>query len=172
MSRRRKPRQRRLPGRRMASPVGEARPAPLFSSSSFENRTVVDVELPRDTWRGNPPSVLLTAGALSNARTTPGRLRESREERTDGPAGHLLQGNQAESGESMNEYITRKKEAYMQASPSMKRVQPHYEAGGTRPPSSSWTAERRSSGDSYSQGWSRQWTPAIETGPGLRHQRG
>ena len=73
-----------------------------------------------------------------------------------------FKGTRRKSGESMNDYITRKNEAFMRAAQTMKRVQPHYESGTQRSPSTSWTPERRSSSDYYSQGWSRQWTPATE----------
>ncbi|CAE7500597.1 RE1, partial [Symbiodinium sp. CCMP2456] len=74
-----------------------------------------------------------------------------------------FKGTRRKSGESMNEYITRKSEAYMRANQAMKRVQPHYETGAPRPAASPWGAERRHSGDYYSYGWGRQWTPATET---------
>ena len=73
-----------------------------------------------------------------------------------------FKGTRRKSGESMNDYITRKNEAFMRAAQAMKRVQPHYESGASRSASTSWTPERRSSSDYYSQGWSRQWTPATE----------
>ncbi|CAE7812497.1 unnamed protein product [Symbiodinium sp. CCMP2456] len=74
-----------------------------------------------------------------------------------------FKGTRRKSGESMNEYITRKSEAYMRANQAMKRVQPHYETGAPRPSTSPWAAERRHSGDYYNYGWGRQWTPATET---------
>ncbi|CAE7327782.1 unnamed protein product, partial [Symbiodinium microadriaticum] len=74
-----------------------------------------------------------------------------------------FKGTRRKSGESMNDYITRKNEAFMRAAQAMKRVQPHYESGASRSTHTSWTPERRnSSSDYYNQGWSRQWTPATE----------
>ncbi|CAE7233778.1 RE1 [Symbiodinium sp. KB8] len=71
-----------------------------------------------------------------------------------------FKGTKRRSGESMNEYITRKNEAYMRATQALRRVQPHYEAGDTRPPLTAWNTGRRSSGDSWSVGWHRQWSPS------------
>ena len=59
-----------------------------------------------------------------------------------------FKGTRRKSSESMNDYITRKFEAYMRASQAMKRVAPHYEAREPSGGSRSWN--RRSSED-YSQ---------------------
>ena len=74
-----------------------------------------------------------------------------------------FKGTRRKSGESMNEYITRKTEAYMRASQALKRVQPHYEkstaatsTSGT--PSWQWPSTNYGGG-----GWGRQWTPASAT---------
>ena len=74
-----------------------------------------------------------------------------------------FKGTRRRSGETMNEYITRKTEAYMRASQALQRVQPHYEAGAATKAApmdttNRWTSDRRSSGE-----WSRQWTPAPES---------
>ena len=75
-----------------------------------------------------------------------------------------FKGTRRKSGESMNEYITRKNEAYMRACQSMKRVQPHYETSGSGAGSQGWERPRRNSWDYGSQPstWSRQWTPATD----------
>ena len=78
-----------------------------------------------------------------------------------------FKGTRRRNGESMNEFITRKNEAYMRASQAMKRVQPFYEAGGARTSTSTWTSGRRDSMDSTSSWhWGRQWTPAAESEEG------
>ncbi|CAE7557684.1 unnamed protein product, partial [Symbiodinium microadriaticum] len=78
-----------------------------------------------------------------------------------------FKGTRRRNGESMNEFITRKNEAYMRASQAMKRVQPFYEAGGARTSTSTWTPGRRDSMDSTSSWhWGRQWTPAAESEEG------
>ena len=59
-----------------------------------------------------------------------------------------FKGTRRKNSESMNDYITRKFEAYMRASQAMKRVAPHYEAREPSGGSRSWN--RRSSED-YSQ---------------------
>ncbi|CAE7515047.1 unnamed protein product [Symbiodinium sp. CCMP2456] len=60
----------------------------------------------------------------------------------------------------MNDYITRKTEAYMRASQALKRVQPHYEQD--RQPPARPDHQRRASSDYSSWGWPRQWTPATQ----------
>ena len=72
-----------------------------------------------------------------------------------------FKGCKRKSQESMNEYVTRKFEAYFRASQALKRVAPHYEPEGAAnyPETSSWS--RRSSGDGY--GWYGQGTPDAES---------
>ena len=75
-----------------------------------------------------------------------------------------FKGTRRKPHESMNDYITRKTEAYMRASQALRRVQPHYERqqhtfGGYD------SASRRTSMDSQYRTWSRQWTPATEKAP-------
>ncbi|CAE7287306.1 unnamed protein product [Symbiodinium sp. CCMP2592] len=72
-----------------------------------------------------------------------------------------FKGTKRKANESMNEYITRKTEAYMRASQALKRVQPHYDRDTTTTQTSVGTYSRRSSYDTMS-GWGRQWTPATE----------
>ena len=69
-----------------------------------------------------------------------------------------FKGTKRRPQESMNDYITRKTEAYMRACQALRRVQPHYEPSvkNDRYP---W---RRQSGDWSSRAWGRQWTPASE----------
>ena len=72
-----------------------------------------------------------------------------------------FKGTRRRAQESMNDYITRKTEAYMRACQALKRVQPHYEKGAWLTPSGEdRLSYRRGSGDSSSRAWSRQWTPA------------
>ncbi|OLP94111.1 hypothetical protein AK812_SmicGene23906 [Symbiodinium microadriaticum] len=74
-----------------------------------------------------------------------------------------FKGTKRRAQESMNDYVTRKTEAYMRASQALKRVQPHYERGAQ--PHSQGDDQprpRRGSDDNSSWGWSRQWTPANE----------
>ena len=58
-----------------------------------------------------------------------------------------FKGTKRRSGETMNEYTTRKTEAYMRASPALQRVQPHYEAGAAtkaavvKRPAQQWRVE-------------------------------
>ena len=72
-----------------------------------------------------------------------------------------FKGTRRKANESMNEYITRKTEAYMRASQALKRVQPHYERDDQGRPGGTWTSSRRSSYEAPTS-WSRQWTPANE----------
>ena len=75
-----------------------------------------------------------------------------------------FKGTKRRAQETMNEYITRKTEAYMRACQALKRVQPFYEPN-TKPDR---RAGRRTSGDLSSWSWSRQWTPASEGDHGYR----
>ena len=75
-----------------------------------------------------------------------------------------FKGTRRRAQESMNDYITRKTEAYMRACQALKRVQPHYE----NPPRASRAQGRRHSGDGAAWSWSRQWTPLSEGGSGPR----
>ena len=72
-----------------------------------------------------------------------------------------FKGCKRKSQEGMNEYVTRKFEAYFRASQALKRVAPHYEPEGATnfPETSSWS--RRSSGDGY--GWYGQSTTDTES---------
>lgn len=72
-----------------------------------------------------------------------------------------FKGTRRKANESMNEYITRKTEAYMRASQALKRVQPHYEREDPGRQGGLWNASRRGSYDSYTS-WGREWTPATE----------
>ncbi|OLQ14646.1 hypothetical protein AK812_SmicGene1202 [Symbiodinium microadriaticum] len=74
-----------------------------------------------------------------------------------------FKGTRRRAQESMNDYVTRKTEAYMRASQALKRVQPHYERG-PRPHAQGDDHQRprRGSDGNSSWGWSRQWTPAAE----------
>ena len=73
-----------------------------------------------------------------------------------------FKGTKRRSSESMNEYITRKFEAYMRASQSMRRVAPHYESGPREPDWEPRTWSRRSSGEqSY---WGGASGPATVAG--------
>ena len=78
-----------------------------------------------------------------------------------------FKGTRRRPQESMNDYITRKTEAYMRASQALKRVQPHYEKE-RYPPYVPDPGSRRGSGDQSSWGWSRQWTPATQEDNGHR----
>ncbi|OLQ11583.1 hypothetical protein AK812_SmicGene4618 [Symbiodinium microadriaticum] len=78
-----------------------------------------------------------------------------------------FKGTRRRPQESMNDYITRKTEAYMRASQALKRVQPHYEKE-RYPPYVPDPGSRRGSGDQSSWGWSRQWTPATQEDSGHR----
>ena len=78
-----------------------------------------------------------------------------------------FKGTRRKPQESMNDYITRKTEAYMRASQALKRVQPHYEKE-RYPTHVPEPGSRRSSGDQSSWGWSRQWTPATQEDNGHR----
>ncbi|CAE7447253.1 unnamed protein product, partial [Symbiodinium sp. CCMP2456] len=73
-----------------------------------------------------------------------------------------FKGTRRRSGESMNEYITRKTEAYMRAGQALRKVQPHYEARPTTTSASSPWTTRRPSLDYGTGQWGRQWTPASE----------
>ena len=75
-----------------------------------------------------------------------------------------FKGTKRRAQETMNEYITRKTEAYLRACQALKRVQPFYEPN-TKPDRH---AGRRTSGDLSSWSWSRQWTPASEGDHGYR----
>ena len=75
-----------------------------------------------------------------------------------------FKGTRRRAQESMNDYITRKTEAYMRACQALKRVQPHYET----PLRVSRAPGRRYSGDGAAWSWSRQWTPLSEGGNGPR----
>ena len=77
-----------------------------------------------------------------------------------------FKGTRRRAQESMNDYITRKTEAYMRACQALKRVQPHYE----NPPRASRAQGRRHSGDGAAWSWSRQWTPLSEGGSGQREE--
>ena len=71
-----------------------------------------------------------------------------------------FKGTKRRSGESMNEFITRKTEAYMRANQALRRVQPHYESEtAIRTYGNPGWREGRRGSDST---WSRQWTPATE----------
>ncbi|CAE7681801.1 RE2 [Symbiodinium sp. CCMP2456] len=74
-----------------------------------------------------------------------------------------FKGTRRRANESMNEYITRKSEAYMRASQALKRVQPYYDKTGPQTWSEPWNPSRRSSWDGHGSAWGRQWTPASET---------
>ena len=73
--------------------------------------------------------------------------------------GKYFKGTRRRSGESMNEYITRKSEAFMRVSQALKRVQPHYRRG-VRSESNYYRGRRGS--DPWSAAgfstWSRQTT--------------
>ena len=69
-----------------------------------------------------------------------------------------FKGTRRKPQETMNDYITRKTEAYMRASQALRRVQPHYERGGARPAGEDRPWQRRLSDDYSSRTWSRQWT--------------
>lgn len=71
-----------------------------------------------------------------------------------------FKGSKRRSGESMNEFITRKTEAYMRANQALRRVQPHYEQETPirNYGHDGWRGGRRGSEGS----WSRQWTPAED----------
>ena len=73
-----------------------------------------------------------------------------------------FKGTKRKPQESMNDYITRKTEAYMRASQSLKRVQPHYEKTNVTLTGDRRAQPHRSGDDHYQQPWSRQWTPATE----------
>ena len=69
--------------------------------------------------------------------------------------GKYFKGTRRRSGESMNEYITRKSEAFMRVSQALKRVQPHYKQ---RRPTGSALRGRRDSDPWSATTWSRQNT--------------
>ena len=71
-----------------------------------------------------------------------------------------FKGTKRRAQESMNDYITRKTEAYMRACQALKRVQPHYEPTAKNDRASG----RRNSGDVGSWTWGRQWTRGVEGG--------
>ncbi|CAE7662420.1 RE1 [Symbiodinium sp. CCMP2592] len=75
-----------------------------------------------------------------------------------------FKGSKRRSGESMNEYITKKTEAYMRASQALRRVQPHYEKDqpGTTSSATTPTAWQWHGHDYGTSNWGRQWTPASE----------
>ena len=73
--------------------------------------------------------------------------------------GKYFKGTRRRSGESMNEYITRKSEAFMRVSQALKRVQPHYRRGN-RPEGTYYRGRRGSDPWSFAgtTTWSRQTT--------------
>ena len=73
-----------------------------------------------------------------------------------------FKGTKRKPQESMNDYITRKTEAYMRANQSLKRVQPHYEKTTVTSAGDRHHHQPRGSSDSTAWTWSRQWTPATE----------
>ncbi|CAE7339017.1 unnamed protein product [Symbiodinium sp. CCMP2456] len=73
-----------------------------------------------------------------------------------------FKGTKRRPQESMNDYITRKTEAYMRASQSLKRVQPHYEKMSVTSSGDRRPHQPRGSGDFTAWSWSRQWTPATD----------
>ncbi|CAE7790042.1 RE1, partial [Symbiodinium sp. CCMP2456] len=75
-----------------------------------------------------------------------------------------FKGTKRRAQESMNDYITRKTEAYMRACQALKRVQPYYEPSAK----TDRTSGRRNSGDGGLWTWGRQWTPASEGDGGAR----
>ena len=81
-----------------------------------------------------------------------------------------FKGTRRKNGESMNEYITRKTEAYMRASQALKRVQPHYEKEAAGTTTTNDGGCRWPSTDHGGAGWGRQWTPASETDGSSGHE--
>ncbi|OLP96604.1 hypothetical protein AK812_SmicGene16103 [Symbiodinium microadriaticum] len=73
-----------------------------------------------------------------------------------------FKGTKRKPQESMNDYITRKTEAYMRANQSLRRVQPHYEKTAVTSAGDRRLHQPRGSNDSTAWTWSRQWTPATE----------
>ena len=81
-----------------------------------------------------------------------------------------FKGTRRKNGESMNEYITRKTEAYMRASQALKRVQPHYEKEAAGTTTTNDGGCRWPTPDHGGTGWGRQWTPASETDGSSGHE--
>ena len=71
-----------------------------------------------------------------------------------------FKGTKRRNAESMNDYLTRKNEAYMRASQALRRVQPYYE-GGQKPSSS--VSGRRSYGGGSNWSWYGSWGTTADT---------
>ncbi|CAE7888448.1 unnamed protein product, partial [Symbiodinium microadriaticum] len=78
--------------------------------------------------------------------------------------GKYFKGTRRRTGESMNDYITRKSEAFLRVSQALRRVQPHYQR--PKPSATSWESRGRRDSDLGSQWgpgtWSRQDTGGEE----------
>ena len=110
---------------------------------------------------GKPAEGLATAGGvrllLDYLRKSLGKPRVN--EVTD-LLGKYFKGTRRRPGESMNDYITRKSEAFLRVSQALRRVQPHYQRA--KPVATTWESRGRRDSDLSSSwapwNWSRQTT--------------